>query len=73
MLSSLQKKRADFLCLYPIYLVACLKEKLSKKLKKNITEAIELYLEDADAELYHVTPKEAQREFMASVPVTINV
>ncbi len=41
--------------------------------KKNITEAIELYLEDADGELYHVTPEEAQKEFMASIPVVVNV
>lgn len=41
--------------------------------KKNIAEAIELYLEDADVELYHVTPEEARKEFMASIPVIINV
>ena len=41
--------------------------------KKNITEAIELYLEDADKELYHVSPEQARKEFMAPVSVRINV
>lgn len=41
--------------------------------KSNIKEAIELYLEDADEELYHVTPEEARKEFMAPVSVRIQV
>jgi len=40
--------------------------------KKNTAEAIELYLEDADQELYHVTPEQARKEFMAPVSVRIN-
>ena len=39
--------------------------------KANIAEAIELYLEDADEELYHVTPEEAWKTFMASVQVYV--
>ena len=39
--------------------------------KANITEAIELYLEDVDEELYHVTPEEARKTFMASVQVYV--
>ena len=41
--------------------------------KVNIKEAIELYLEDADEELYHVTPEEARKEFMAPISVKIGV
>lgn len=41
--------------------------------KANIKEAIELYLEDADEELYHVTPEEARKEFMAPISVKIGV
>lgn len=37
--------------------------------KKNIQEAIELYLESAENELYEVTPQEARRQFMASVDI----
>ncbi len=37
--------------------------------KMNIAEAIKLYLEDADENLYHITPEESQKNFMA--PVTI--
>jgi predicted RNase H-like HicB family nuclease len=40
--------------------------------KANIAEAIELYLEDADEELYRVTPEQARKEFMAPVSVRIN-
>ena len=43
-----------------------------EKAKANIAEAIELYLEDADEELYHETPEEARKKFMASVSVRIN-
>lgn len=39
--------------------------------RANIKEAIELYLEDADGELYHVTPEEARKEFMAPISVRI--
>jgi len=39
--------------------------------KKNIQEAIELYLEEADEKLYQVTPDEARRQFMAPVEVKI--
>ena len=37
--------------------------------KENIKEAIELYLEKLDEKLYHVTLKEARRQFMAPVAV----
>lgn len=37
--------------------------------KKNIQEAIELYLESAENELYEVTPEEARRQFMAPVGI----
>lgn len=40
--------------------------------KKNIREAIELYLEEVDEELYHVTPTESRRQFVAPVQVTIS-
>jgi len=40
--------------------------------ENNIKEAIELYLEDADQDLYRVTPGQARKEFMASVSVRIN-
>ena len=39
--------------------------------KKNIREAIELYLEEADEELYQVTPEEARKQFIAPVQITI--
>lgn len=39
--------------------------------KFNIKEAIELYLEDVDEELYHVTPEETRKEFMAPISVQI--
>lgn len=39
--------------------------------KVNIGEAIELFLEDADEELYRV-PEKARREFMAPVSVRIS-
>ena len=39
--------------------------------KKNIREAIELYLEDADEDLYHVTPQEVRKQFIAPVQVII--
>ena len=38
--------------------------------KVNISEAIELYLEDADEELFQV-PEKSRKEFMASVSVRI--
>lgn len=37
----------------------------------NIKEAIGLYLEKVDEGLYHVTPKEARKQFVAPVQVTI--
>lgn len=40
--------------------------------KANIKEAIELYLEDADETLYHVTPEEARKEFMTPISIRIN-
>lgn len=39
--------------------------------KANIKEAIELYLEDADEELYMVTPDQSRKEFMAPVSVQV--
>lgn len=35
----------------------------------NIKEAIELYLEDADPELYHVTPDQSRQQFTRFVQV----
>ncbi len=35
----------------------------------NIKEAIELYLEDADQELYHITPEQARRQFVAPIDI----
>ena len=39
--------------------------------RKNITEAIELYLEEADDDLHHLTPDEARKQFIASVQVRL--
>lgn len=39
--------------------------------KKNIKEAIELYLETTDDDMYEVTPEESRRQFMTSVSVKI--
>lgn len=41
--------------------------------KANIKEAIELYLEDADEELYHTTPEESRKEFVAPISVRIQI
>lgn len=40
-----------------------------EKAQKNTKEAIELYLESTDDELYKVTPEEARKQFMAPVQV----
>ena len=40
--------------------------------QKNIKEAIELYLEDAD-EVYFITPKQARRQFITPIEVQIYV
>lgn len=40
--------------------------------RANIAEAIGLYLEDADADLYQVTPEEARKTFVAPVSIQIN-
>ncbi|HCS78123.1 TPA: hypothetical protein DIV55_00075 [Patescibacteria group bacterium] len=42
-----------------------------EKAKKNIKEAIELYLEDADPELYHVSPAESRKQFIAPIQVSV--
>lgn len=39
--------------------------------KKNIKEAIELYLESADEDLYGTTPDQARKQFMASIQVNV--
>jgi len=39
--------------------------------KKNIQEAIELYLKEVDKELYEMTPEEASQQFMAPVRVHV--
>lgn len=39
--------------------------------KLNIAEAIALYLEDADENLYHQTPEESRKAFMAPVSVQL--
>ncbi|OGO05070.1 MAG: hypothetical protein A2Y60_07700 [Chloroflexi bacterium RBG_13_54_9] len=40
--------------------------------RNNIKEAIELYLEEADDKLYHVTPQQARRQFMAPIDVRLH-
>ena len=40
--------------------------------KKNIQEAIELYLEDTDNKVYEVTPEEAHRQFMAPIKIQLH-
>jgi len=37
--------------------------------QNNIKEAIELYLEAVDDDLYEVTPEEARKQFMAPIQV----
>ena len=39
--------------------------------KKNIKEAIELYLESADEDLYDTSPDQARKQFMASIQVNV--
>lgn len=39
--------------------------------KKNIKEAIELYLEATDNELFFVTPEESHKQFMTSIQVQL--
>ncbi len=39
--------------------------------KINIKEAIELYLEGMDSNLYHITPEESRKEFVAPVSVSV--
>ena len=39
--------------------------------QKNIREAIELYLEEVDEELYFVKPEEARRQFMAPIGIQV--
>jgi predicted RNase H-like HicB family nuclease len=39
----------------------------------NIKEAIELYLEDADESLFHITPETSRKEFLAPISVRIQV
>jgi len=39
--------------------------------QKNIREAIELYLEQADEELYFVKPKDARRQFMTPIGIQV--
>lgn len=39
--------------------------------KANIAEAIELYLEDTDEELYFVRPEQSRRQFFSPVQVQI--
>jgi predicted RNase H-like HicB family nuclease len=40
--------------------------------KKNIAEAIELYLEDVDKELYYQTPKASRKEIVVPISVQIH-
>lgn len=42
-----------------------------EKAQNNIREAIELYLEDADPELYHVTPAQSRQQFVSPVQIQI--
>lgn len=42
-----------------------------EKAKANIAEAISLYLEDADEELYFVKPEESRRQFFSPVQVQV--
>lgn len=39
--------------------------------KKNIKEAIELYLETVDDDLYETTPEQARRQFMTGVQIHV--
>lgn len=39
--------------------------------QENIKEAIELYLEDADADLYHQTPEMTRRQVVSRVQIQI--
>lgn len=39
---------------------------------KNIKEAIELYLEEVDEDLYHMTPEDSRKQFMAPVDVQVH-
>ena len=41
--------------------------------KANIKEAIELYLEGEDKDLYHATPEESRKEFVAPVSVRLQI
>ncbi len=40
-----------------------------EKARLNIKEAIELYLESVDDELYKITPEQSRKQFMAPVQV----
>ena len=39
---------------------------------KNIKEAIGLYLEEVDENLYHMTPQDSRRQFMAPVDIQVH-
>ncbi len=39
--------------------------------EKNIKEAMELYLEEADPELYHMTPEQSNQQFISRVQIQI--
>ena len=39
--------------------------------KQNIAEAMELYLEDADEDLYHETAEDVRKQFFAPIQVSI--
>lgn len=41
--------------------------------RANIKEAIELYLEDANEDLYHTTPEESRKEIVAPISVRIQI
>ncbi len=38
--------------------------------KKNIAEAINLYLEEAEPELYHMTPETSHKQFIAPIQIS---
>lgn len=41
--------------------------------KTNIKEAIGLYLEGMDEELYYITPEESRKEFVAPISVSVQM
>ena len=47
--------------------------KTFEEAKTNIKEAIELYLEDANEDLYHTSPEESRKQFFAPISVRLQI